>query len=204
MDAGVGIGSSEWEGIIPTPYSTNRVDATSGSVEGIMIPTGTTRRAPIHRLAILSFALSLIALLLAWYGSLHAEKHLAGSPLREARGSANVIAEPGHWYERLVDRAELSLLGERFDQKVLEWTRNSKSARYTLQIVAFVLPFALGLTAAFLGGNALTAIERSGGTRAGNFQGVFAILIGGFAAVIAGCMLVSLYVWPYLPSPYAL
>ena len=32
---------------------------------------------------------------LAFYGSLHAEKHIAGSPLREARGSAGLPAEPG-------------------------------------------------------------------------------------------------------------
>ena len=71
-----------------------------------------------------------------------------------------------------------------------------------LQVVAFVLPFVLGLTAAFLGGNALSAIEQSGGRRSGSFQGVFAIMIGGFAAVIAGCLLFSIYIWPSVPSPY--
>jgi hypothetical protein len=169
-----------------------------------MVPSGTTRRAPMHGLAVTSFALALIALVLAWYGSLHAEKHIAGSPLREARASANVIAEPGTWYERLEDRAEVSFFGARFDQKVLELTRESRGARYSLQVIAFVLPFVLGLVAALLGGSALTAIERSGGTRSGNFQGVFAILIGGFAAVIGGCMLVSVYLWPHLPSIYTL
>ena len=148
--------------------------------------------------------MALIALLLAWYGSLHAEKQMAGSPLREAREQANVAAEPRSWYERFADRAEVSLFGGRFDRTVLEMTHRSKGARYALQIVAFVLPFVLGLTAALMGGSALTAIERSVGTRSGNFQGVFAILIGGFAGVIAGCMMVSIYLWPHLPSFYTL
>ena len=160
------------------------------------------RRAPVHRLAWLAFALAVIALLLAWYGSLHAEKQFDGSPLREARGPASVIAEPGPWYERLVSRAETSLFGEPFDKKVLRLTERSKAARYALQVIAFVLPFVLGLTAAFLGGNALSAIERSGGTRSGSFHGVFAIMIGGFAAAIAGCLLFSIYIWPSIPSPY--
>jgi len=158
----------------------------------------------MHGLAKLSFALAVIALLLAWYGSLHAEKHIAGSPLREARGSANVIAESQSWYERLEDRVEVNLFGARFDQKTLDLTQRSSLARFTLQVIAYVLPIALGLAAAFMGGNALTAIEHSGGTRSGNFQSVFAILIGGFAAVIAGCMLVSVYLWPHLSSIYTL
>ena len=41
-----------------------------------------------------------------------------------------------------------------------------------------------------------------GGKYGGHFQGVFAILIGMFAAVIAGCMMLSLYVWPHLPALY--
>jgi hypothetical protein len=167
-----------------------------------MVPTRAMRTAPVHKLAWAGFATAILALLLAWYGSLHAEKHLADSPLRAARGSANVIAEPGPWYERLVDRTEVSIFGERFDRKVLEATERSRAARYAVQAVAFVLPFVLGLAAAVAGGSALTAIENSGGTRSGNFQAVFAIMIGGFAAVIAGCMLVSVYVWPLVPSAY--
>ena len=94
------------------------------------------------------------------------------------------------------------VFGDRADKKILALTGRSKIARYSLQVVAFVLPFVLGLAAALMGGSAMTAIERSGGTRAGNFQAVFAIMIGGFAAVIGGCMIVSVYVWPHLPSLY--
>ena len=53
-----------------------------------------------------------------------------------------------------------------------------------------------------LGGWAMTVIERENGRYGGNMHGVFSILIGMFAAVIAGCMMFSLYVWPYVPSPY--
>src|SRR5262245_8207050 len=160
------------------------------------------KRGPVHRLAWTGFGVAILALLLAWYGSLHAEKHISGSPLREARGAANVIAEPGPWYERLWDRAEVTIFGERFDQKVLALTERSKIARYSLQIVAYVLPFALGLAAALVGGTAMTVIEKSHGQYSGNFQWVFGILIGGFTAVIAGCMIAIFYLWPHMPSLY--
>jgi len=166
--------------------------------------TGGARRAPVHRLAWAGFATAVVALLLAWYGSLYAEKHIAGSPLREARGSAGLPAEPGPWYERLWERVEVRVLGDRADTKILALTERSKIARYSLQVVAFVLPFVLGLVAALVGGSAMTAIERSGGTRAGNFQAVFAIMIGGFAAIIGACMIFSVYVWPHLPSIYTM
>lgn len=160
------------------------------------------KRAPVHRLAWAGFGVALVALVLAWYGSLHAEKHIPGSPLREARGPANVLAEPGPWYERLWDRAEVSVFGGRFDKKVLALTERSKVARYSVEVVAFVLPFVLGLAAALMGGSAMTAVEKSHGKYSGNFQSVFAIMIGGFAAVIAGCMIVSVYLWPHVPSLY--
>jgi hypothetical protein len=162
----------------------------------------TVNRSPVHPLAWIGFVLALLALLLAWYGSLHAEKHIAGSPLRAARQSANVMAEPGPWYERVFDRAEVSVFGQRVDQKVLEATERSAAIRATMQFVAYVLPFMLGLIAALLGGHAMSVIESATPRRSGNFQAVFAIMIGGFAAVIAGCMLVSVYLWPHLPSLY--
>lgn len=167
-----------------------------------MAATGGVKRAPVQWLAWLGFAMSLVALLLAWYGSLHAEKHIAGSPLREARGSANVISGPGPWFERAFDRTEVRVFGEHLDKKILEFTERSKIARYSLQIVAFVLPFVLGITAALIGGTAMTAVEKSKGQYSGNFQSVFSILIGGFAAIIAGCMIVSVYIWPLMPSFY--
>jgi hypothetical protein len=158
--------------------------------------------APVHRQAWVAFGLALAALALAWYGSLHAEKHIAGSPLREARGPANVIAEPGSSVERGLDRAERSLFGGLLDQKMLSWTDRSNRARYTFQLIAFVLPFVLGLAAANLGGAAMTAIEHAGASRTGHFQSVFAILMGGFAAVISGCMIVNVFLWPLAPSLY--
>src|SRR5262245_56507483 len=105
-----------------------------------MVSAASAKKVPVHKLAWIGFGMALVALVLAWYGSLHAEKHIAGSPLREARGSANVIAEPGPWYERLWDRAETTVFGDRFDKKVLALTERSKIARYSLEIVAFVLP----------------------------------------------------------------
>lgn len=167
-----------------------------------MVSAGPVSRVPVHRLAWAGFTLALVALLLAWYGSLHAEKHIAGSPLREARQSANVIGEPGPWYERLFDRAAVSIFGGGFDQKVLEATERSPGIRYTMQFIAFVLPFVLGLLSTWLGASAMAEIQKSQPKTSGNFQAVFAIMIGGFAAVIAGCMLVSLFLWPNLPSIY--
>lgn len=160
------------------------------------------KTAPVYRLAWVAFSVSVVALVLAWYGSLHAEKHLAGSPLREARGTTNVLAEPGPWYERLVVRTETALFGGRIDAKILALTERSRIALYSLQIVAFVLPFVLGLASALMGGTAMTAVEKSAGKHSGYFQSVFAMLIGGFAAVIGFCMIVSVYIWPHLPALY--
>jgi hypothetical protein len=143
-----------------------------------------------------------LALLLAWYGSLHAEKHIAGSPLREARQAANVIAEPGPWYERLFDRAEVSVFGGHFDQKVLSASERSPGLRYTLQFIAYILPFGLGIISAWLGASAISKIETSYPRMSGNFHSVFAIMIGGFATAIAGCMIFSVFVWPQVPSIY--
>ena len=148
-----------------------------------------TKKLPLHKLALAAFTMSIVALVLAFYGSLYAEKHIAGRPLREARGSAGLPAEPTSWYDRI-------------DRKMLGLTERSKIANYSLQMIAFVLPFLMGIGAALLGGNALTAIERSGGKTVGNFQGVFSIMIGGFAAVISGCMMLSFYIWPMMPSLY--
>jgi hypothetical protein len=166
-----------------------------------MTPTAATK-VTTHRLAVTGFILSIVALVLAFYGSLYAEKHIAGSPLREARGSAGIPAEPVAWYERIIARGETTIFGDRIDRKMLAWTSRSKIANYSLQVIAFVVPFILGIAAAVTGGNAITAIERTAGKTAGNFQAVFSIMIGGFAATISGCMMLSFYVWPLIPSLY--
>jgi hypothetical protein len=167
-----------------------------------MVGSYPPKKLPIHWLATVGFAISIVGLALAWYGSLVAEKHLPHSPLREARGSAGLPADPSTWNEKIWDRAEVSIFGERFDRKVLEITSNSRIARVALQGVAFFLPLALGLAATYLGATAIKRIEQSGGKYGGNFQAVFAIMIGGFASVIAGCMILSMYAWPYVPSLY--
>lgn len=167
-----------------------------------MSGTASAKRPRIHGLAWQGFVLSLFALLLAWYGSLHAEKQLPGSPLHQARGVPRVPREPGPWYEKLWDKAETGIFGGPVDRKVLALTERSKFARYGIQVVAFVIPFLAGIGAALMGATALRAIEQSRGQRAGNFPAVFSIMIGGFAAVIAGCMMVSIYLWPHVPSLY--
>jgi hypothetical protein len=159
-------------------------------------------RGPVHRMAWAAIAMAVCAGALALYGAMHAEKHLAGSPLREARGSAGLPEQPGSWYERLWVRAEVRTFGDRIDRKILALTERSKVANYSLQVIAYVLPFWLGLAGALTGGWAMKVVEQSGGKYAGNTLAVFSMMIGGLAAVVAGCMMVSLYVWPHLPSLY--
>src|SRR5262245_61510644 len=53
--------------------------------------TGSSRGGPVHWMSWAGIVMAVIAGVLALYGSMHAEKHLAGSPLREARGSAGPI-----------------------------------------------------------------------------------------------------------------
>ncbi len=158
--------------------------------------------APVHRLAWVGIGTAVVAGVLALYGAMHAEKHLAGSPLRAARGSAGLPAQPGSWVERQWVGAEVWAFGDRIDRKVLALTERSKVANYSLRLVAYVLPFWLGLAGALVGGWAMKVIEQSGGRYSGNTPAVFAMMIGGLAAVVAGCMTVSLYVWPHLPSLY--
>src|SRR5262245_17355730 len=83
------------------------------------------KRAPVYWMAWVAFVLALVAFVLALYGSLYAEKHIAGSPLRQARGSAGLPAEPTKWYERLIARGEDAVFGDRFDRKVLALTERS-------------------------------------------------------------------------------
>lgn len=158
--------------------------------------------APIHRMSWTAIIMALVAGVLALYGSMAAEKHLAGSPLREARGSAGLPAQPGSWYERLWVKGETSVFGDRIDRKMLALTERSKIANYSVQIIAYVLPFWLGLAAALTGGWAMKAVQASGGKYAGNTLAVFSMMVGGLATVVGGCMMMSLYVWPLVPSLY--
>jgi hypothetical protein len=160
------------------------------------------RRAPIHFMAWAAIAMAVVAGVLALYGSMHAEKHLPESPLRQARGSAGVPAQPGPWYERLWVKGETRVFGDRFDRKMLDLTERSKPARYAVHFIAYFLPFGLGLAGALLGGWAMKLVQASGGNYVGNTLAVFSMMVGGLAAVVAGCMMMSLYVWPHLPSVY--
>src|SRR5687768_1248122 len=107
--------------------------------------TGSSRGAPVHRMAWAGIAMAVVAGGLALYCSMHAEKHIAGSPLREARGSAGLPSRPETRPGRFLARAETSVFGDDIDRKMLSITERSKIANYSLQLVAYVLPFALGL-----------------------------------------------------------
>lgn len=164
--------------------------------------TGSNRGAPVHLMSWAGIVMAVVAGVLALYGSMAAEKHIAGSPLREARGSAGLPAQPGSWYERLWVKGEVRAFGDRIDRKVLAITERSKVTNYTVQLVAYVLPFFLGLAGALTGGWAMKVVQASGGRYAGNTLAVFSMMVGGLAAVVAGCMIISLYVWPRLPAVY--
>lgn len=162
-------------------------------------------KLPIHRLSYVAFGTALVAGALALYGGMHAEKVLPNSPLRAARGtSGQPVAHPTGFEaarggaERLVFRGT----SDEFDARVGALAERSQVARYGLQVLAFFAPFGLGVLAALAGGEAMKAVQASDGTRAGNTLAVFAMMVGGLAAVVAGCMILSVYVWPLVPSAY--
>jgi len=161
-----------------------------------------TKKLPVHSMAWVAFAGSIVAVVFAFYGSLHAEKHLPDSPLRQARGSAGLPAQPTHWYERVLARGETSLFGDRADRAILALTTRSNAAYYAVHIIAYVFPFLLGIGSALLGGWAMSLIEGKKATHGGDLQAVFSMMIGSFAAIIAGCMMMSLYVWKWVPAGY--
>jgi hypothetical protein len=185
-----------------------------------MVTTGANRGAPVHRMAWAGIAMAVLSCVLALYGSMHAEKHIARSPLREARGATGparpTAASLGeHVRARVADApgpnspSAFTRLGraagataEWVDHRILAATERSKITNYTLQLVAYVLPFFLGLAGALTGGWAMKLVQQSGGRYSGNTLAVFAMMIGGLASVVAGCMIVSLYVWPLMPSLY--
>lgn len=131
------------------------------------------KRGPTHPLAVAGVVVALLAAGLALYGSFLSERHIAGSPLNEAR------KEPG-----------------------LVSSQTSKTTRYTLQFAAYVLPFGLGIAAALAGGEAMKAIEQKRGTYSGSLPAVLAIMVGGLSAVVSGCMILAVYVWKHIPTAY--
>lgn len=124
-----------------------------------------------HPLAATALGVAVVAAALALYGSFLSEVHLAGSRLNEARNA------PG-----------------------AAFTRDSKAVRVWVQIAAYFLPFALGIGAAVAGGEAMKAVERAGPGAGGHVPAVFAVMVGGLAAVVSGCMLIAVYGWQYVPT----
>lgn len=164
--------------------------------------TGSTRGAPIHAMSWAGIVMASLSGVLALYGSMAAEKHLPGSPLRTARGSAGQPSEPKTRLGHLWVKGETSIFGDRIDRAMLSFTEGSRFASYSVQCFAFVLPFWLGLAAALTGGWAMKSVQASGGKYAGNTLAVFSMMVGGLATVVAGCMMMSFYVWPLMPSMY--
>ncbi|HEX4606738.1 MAG TPA: hypothetical protein VH092_00900 [Urbifossiella sp.] len=116
---------------------------------------------------------ALLALGLSLYGSLLSERHLAGSRLNEARNA------PG-----------------------AAFTRSSEGVRTAVAVGAYALPFVLGVVATVLGGWAMRGLERRPDERIGHLTAVLAVMIGGLAAVVSGCMLFAVYGWQHVPSYY--
>jgi hypothetical protein len=160
------------------------------------------KRLPVHRLAKAGLVTAVLAFVLACYGSFVAETHLSSSPLRQARPNPGLPAEPTSWYGRTIAAAETAVFGGRASEVMTEKTGRSKLTRYTVQLVAFVLPFVLGIAGALMGGEAMKAIEGASDRYGGNFGAVFAMLIGGLSAVISGVMCLAVFVWPAIPSLY--
>ena len=75
--------------------------------------------------------------------------------------------------------------------------------RGAIAFASYFLPFGLGLAAAFAGGKAMRRLEPHGDrVYSGTRQCIFAIMIGGLAAVVSGCMIFAIYVWPHVPALY--
>ena len=96
--------------------------------------TGSTRGAPAHPLAWLAITTAVVAGVLGLYGSMHAEKHVAGSPLRDARGDAKTPPQPHFWVEVQYVSAESKVLGAPLDDRIRAFTSESKTANYSLQL----------------------------------------------------------------------
>lgn len=71
---------------------------------------------------------------------------------------------------------------------------------WLVPLVGYALPLALGVGSAAAGGAALRRVEDSDGAFRGDLPAVFAIMLGGLAAVTGGVMLVALYGWRYVPA----
>ena len=120
-----------------------------------------------------AFGLALAALGLSLFGALVAEGQLAGSPLNAARN------RPG-----------------------AEFTHAAENARMLLAMVAYGLPFVLGVAAAVLGGRVVKTLDHHPGHRLGHLFAVIAVMVGWLAAVVSVCMAFGVYGWPHVPRYY--
>lgn len=136
-----------------------------------MGPETLNRQGPVHPLAVAALGVAVVAAGLALYGSFLSETHLPGSRLNVARG------RPG-----------------------LEALRESPAKRGWVQIGAYLVPFALGIAAGLLGGDAMRRIDANPRRYSGSLPAVFAIMVGGLSAVVSGCMILAVYGWPYVPA----
>lgn len=139
-----------------------------------MGPETLNRRGPVHPLAVAALAVAVVAAGLALYGSFLSEVHLPGSRLNAARGQAGLDA-----------------------------LQASKGKRVWVQLGAYFVPFALGVTAALLGGDAMRRIDANPRRWAGSLPAVFAIMVGGLSAVVSGSMTLAVYGWKYVPAAYS-
>ncbi|MBY0514830.1 MAG: hypothetical protein K2P78_13065, partial [Gemmataceae bacterium] len=87
------------------------------------------RKAPVHRLAVAALATAAVAGVLALYGSFMAERHIDGSPLNVARNADG-----------------------------LEDIRSAPGLSLLIRLAAFVLPWALGLGACWMGAEAMRRV----------------------------------------------
>ena len=161
--------------------------------------TGSTHGVLIHRMSWAGIAMAVSRACWCFTARwLRKSTSLAARCAR--RGVAGLPAQPSSWSGRVWVKSETSLFGNRIDQKLLALTERSKIANYSVQIVAYVLPFFLGLAAALTGGWAMKAVQASGGKLRGQHAGGLRDDDRRLAAVVAGCMMVSLYVRPLIPS----
>jgi hypothetical protein len=138
-----------------------------------MADPAATSEAKTPTRAKVALGLALAAFALSVWGALMAEGYLAGSPLNAARNA------PGS-----------------------EFTHASENARMVLAVVAYAVPFVLGVAAAVLGGRTVRTLDHHPGHRLGNFVAVFAVMIGSLAAVVSACMAFGVYGWPHIPDYY--
>ena len=103
-----------------------------------------THRPPVHRLAWLGFGASLVAVVLAFTARCTPRSTSPAARCAKPAGRPGYPPSRSHWYDRALANGETTVFGDRIDRKMLALTERSKVANYSLQVVAFVLPFLLG------------------------------------------------------------